>query len=387
MAHGAFARLWHKKMDGEVVMKIRFCFMLLFISFILNGCAQLVQQPSLEDLGMIGVMGFDDAGKDKMKVTVTVPQPSDDAMKKTQIYSIDVVMVHEAIVKLSAQAERTLTPAQLRVIIIGDELAKKRGVGDVIKHLYRDPLIGDNVFVAVVEGSAEKLLKAEYPDKPNINTYLNNLLHPRESTAFNPFTTIHDFVYDLTNEVTDPIAPYLVKEGKDIQIAKIAVFKGDKLVGNITPEEAKIVQGLQNVVQIPSFLLPVHKEKGSEEFILIDFVKTDFAIRSNGNLNSPVITLDLYLRGSVVEYTGEKNFENDKERNKLLNAIEQELKKQTEMLLEKFRKENIDPIGLSKSLRQEYRGDWSEEKGRAALQRAKYKVLVEAEIISTGTIK
>jgi spore germination protein len=373
---------------------------LLPFVMILSSCATQFEIPSLEDLGMVGVMAFDYVDEKKMKITVSVPQPSEDATEKTQFYSTEVAMVHQAIVALSAQSERTLSTAQLRVILFGEELARKEGVKDIIKHLYRDPAVGDNVFIAITKGSAEELMKAKYPDKPQINQFLNDLLHPRESTAFNPFTTVHDFIYDLTNEVSDPLAPYLEQKEKTVEISKIALFNHEKMVGTISPEEAKIVQGLQNVVQIPSFLSIIHqaeeeknKEKRNKEEnkptrILIDFVKTKFKVTSNGDLNEPELDIKIYLRGSIVEYTGDKtNFENSETLNSIQTVVEKELEKNLEKLLKKFKDLSIDPIALSESLRRKYRGEWSKEKGLRALKKAKVNYHTELEIISTGTIR
>ncbi|WP_332631544.1 hypothetical protein [Halalkalibacter flavus] len=77
---------------------------------------------------------------------------------------------------VSTLTEKTLTSAQLRVVLFSEEFARKRGVMKELENLYRDPQVGSNVFVAVVKGTVEDILTATYKDKPEINNYINELL-------------------------------------------------------------------------------------------------------------------------------------------------------------------------------------------------------------------
>lgn len=358
------------------------------ITLFISGCATQLERPTLEDLAMVGVMAIDAAENNMMEVTLAVPQPARDVKQTTQIYDEKVHLVHEAIIRLSAESAREISVAQMRVILFGEEYARKRGLRDAIQHLYRDPMVGDNVFVAVVEGKAGDLIKRQYPDKPFIGIFLNDLLHPRASTAFSPFTTVHDFMYDMTSEVKDPTAPIIIRDREDIRIKAIVLFEDGKMVDTITPEEAKIVQGLQNTVQIPSFLFTIEDEKESKEQtdrLLVDFVKTEFKKSFNGDMNDPVITLDLYLQGSVVEYTGVKNLEDIEVLVELESIIAKEVEIATRALVEKFVEKRIDPIGLAEPVRRKYRGEWTKELGMEAVLNAKYIIKADVEILNSGT--
>jgi spore germination protein len=152
-----------------------------------------------------------------------------------------------------------------RVVLVSEEFARKVGIRRIIMQLYRDPAVSDTVFVAIVKGSTEELITGDYPDKPGITTFLNDLPHPRTTTAFSPFTKIHDFIFHMTEEVSDPVVPYLEKKEGYVEISKVALFKEDKMIGEMTPEEAKIVQGLDRRKRLPDFLLEINKGKDTEE--------------------------------------------------------------------------------------------------------------------------
>jgi spore germination protein len=356
---------------------------------LLSGCATQFEQATLEDLALVTVMGIDAAEENKIKITVSIPQPSEEAKEKTQTLSTEAELIHQAILKLSTRSEREVSVSQMRAVLIGEELARKEQLGDLIKHLYRDPGVGDNVFLAIVKGTAEDIMKADYPSQPHFGHYINNLLHPRITMAFSPFQTIHDFMYDWTNEVSDPLMPYLVKKEDPIEIEAIALFKGPKMIGTMTPEEAKIVQGLQNVSQIPSFFTKINDETEMDKnaMVLVDFVKTQFKTKSNGDLDHPVILIDLFLRGSIVEYTGTRDFEKTGDIDLLQKAIENQIEKDTREIVNRLIQMEIDPMGLSKSLRRKHRGEWSKETGIEALKRAKIQYQVKVELTSSGTMK
>ncbi|UZN00760.1 hypothetical protein OL548_15665 [Lysinibacillus sp. MHQ-1] len=96
-------------------------------------------------------------------------------------------------------------------MLVNEDFARKGEIQNVIQHLYRNAEVGNKVLIAIVKDKAEAIIKGNYPDKPNINIYINDLLEPSINTAFNPNTNIHDFMYTITNPVTDTIIPYLEK--------------------------------------------------------------------------------------------------------------------------------------------------------------------------------
>lgn len=220
-------------------MRKRLVVMVLAL-LITAGCAPEIEAPTLEDMGMIGVMGFDYVDGHRMKVTVSMPMPTQGAKEKTQVFTAISKLPSESLISLSTKTERTMVFSQLRVVLVGEELARKSGLQKIVIDLYRNPAVGDNVFIAVVKQTAEEVISGKYPDKPEINSYLNNLLRPRRETAFEPFTPLHDYIFTSTNEVSDPSLPYLEKRGGEIVVSNVAVFKGHKMIGKLTEREGKI---------------------------------------------------------------------------------------------------------------------------------------------------
>lgn len=363
--------------------------LLFLFLWMISGCATQMEQPALEDVGLIGVMGFDYVDENKMKVTVSVPQPAQDAEEKTEIYSVTVNLVHESIMKLSTESERTLSAAQLRVVLFSEKFATKHGIEQIIKHLYRDSVVGDKVFVAVVKGSVEELMTAKYPDKPRIGVYLNGLLHPHMGIAFSPFTTIHDYIFHLSDGVSDPITPYLEKKNSNVKVSKVALFKRGKMVGTMSPEEAKLVSALHFNKDLANIKLKIkEKEMKKPTWILLHFVKNTSKIESNGNLDNPEFNVEISLTANVQEYTGTEDLEKDVHVNGVETAINEVIKKDMEKLLKKFQKIGVDPIRLGEAMRSHIgKSEWSKEVWMDTFPRAQFDIKVQTEIKSTGTLE
>ncbi|GAE24504.1 hypothetical protein JCM9140_438 [Halalkalibacter wakoensis JCM 9140] len=364
---------------------------MLLIVFLFSacGCADPnLEQPVIEDLGMIGVMGFDYVDEEKVKISVSLPQPSKDAEEQVQHFTSTVKLPHEALMDISTLTEKTLTPAQLRVLLFSEEFARKRGLMKIIENLYRDPLVGSNIFVAVAKGNAEEILTGTYKDKPEINIYLTELLTPRTMTAFSPFTTIHDFIHENTDEVADPSAPYLEGMDGSVKITKVALFEDDKMIDTIEPEEAKLVEAMKGTKDLPpvSFLIPSADGNGDETFVM-KFTTTRVDFDVNGDLNNPEIFVYLYARGKVVDYDGTRYISQPENRKEVEEEASTFLENKIMAALTQFQEQGIDPIAIGEHFRIKNARGWSKDRWIEAFKNADVTTHVEIRIVSTGTIK
>lgn len=366
------------------------CWLLLFcLPLLLSGCAAEIERPTLEDLGMVGVIGIDQLDGKKMRVTVSMPQPEQqNAKDKTQTYSTDAQLLHQATMDLSTASERSLSLGQLRVVLFGEDFARETGLLKSLVHLYRDATVGDKVFVAVVKGKAEDVIKAKYTAKSNISIFLNDLLRPRLATAFSPFTGIHDFIYAATDKVADPMVPYLEQQEHTVKLTKVALFHGDKMYSTMSQQEGKIARLLMNKRIVPDLRLHIVEDvTKSKVNLIISYIQGKCEVKSNGQLKSPVISIKATMRGQIVEYAGNLDLSEGKDVQRIEAAISEEVKRQLTALISRFQKEGIDPVGLGESIRSKHRGPWSEQEWKKRFPQAKFNIVVRTEVISTGTLR
>ena len=374
--------------EGAIMSRKKFFIMTFLISALLIGCAPREARVSLEDIGMVGIVAFDYVDENTMELSIAIPQFSPNAQKDTEVFSKKAHIASKGIIDLEALSDKKITFNQLRVILIDEEFARKADLKKTIRHLYRNPQTSNKVLIAIVKGiTAKELLKADYPDKPNINFYLNDLLKPTINTAFNPNTTIHDFIYTATNPVIDPVMPVIERKDEKIEITSVALFKNNQMFDTVTAEDAYIIQNLQKQNKIAPLAINLDQGHGIER-IVFNIVKNKVHIKSNQNIELPQLTISLELRGSIVEYKGERDSDLSTSAGltKIENDINKQVKHQIVHFLDRLKNEQVDPIGFSEYFRKHYNGKWTEEMTAELISKLEYDLQVDTTIISTGTL-
>jgi len=388
MAYPVIAGALHTQTKGDQPMRIPYAkvWILLLFTLLANGCSfTRFEKPTIEEMGFISIMGFDYIDAEKMKTVVSVLKATPNLKETHQIFTSNVSLPHEALMVLPTKSEKTIVPQQMRAVLFSEEFATKRGLFQTVKGLYRDPRIGDNVLVAIVKGNVEELMSTKYQRAPELGTYINDLLRPRQETAFHPFTTIHDFIYDTTSGTADASLPFIEKKENKIQITKVAVLKDGKIAEYLSPKEGNAIQTLSNNKKLPSMYLEV-AEKGKREKVVLHYIQNKTAISSNGDLQSPVFNIDIRLQATVLGYTGKRNLEETEQRQQLEKELAEKIKAITAATLLKLQKKQLDPAGLTERLRMHYRGKWKKQYGEKALQNATYRITVQVEIMGVGTL-
>jgi len=362
--------------------------LLLTVCICLTACSSKEKKVPLEDIGMVGVMAIDYIDEDLFRLTMTIPQFSEDAKENNESFTVETDLLSKGIIEIESLSDKKVVLNQLQVILINEEFARLGQTEEIIRFLYRNSEIGNKVLIAVVKESGEKILSAKYPDKPNINFYLNDLLGPSINTAFNPNTNIHDFMYTQTNPVFDSILPYLTKKEDEIELSGIALYKAKSMIKVLTPQEGLIIQSLQNRKNLMPLYLTLNENNG-EEKLLLDLLNSRVNMKSNKDLSSPKLTIHLKLEGTLVEYKGVKEgqLNTNKDISKLQNEINQKLESDILNFMEELKELQVDPVGLTENFRMYYNGDWSHKKTIDVISKLELDITVETIIFSTGTLK
>lgn len=371
-------------------------YVVLFLSVIfIIGCSPFDLEEdivTLEHYGMVGVLGFDLTDEGGTKMTVSIPQYNEEAEQLTQTFTVEGRLPHETIIRFSSRSEKILTFDQLRTVLFSEDFAREKGLGVILKTLYRDPSIGTNVRIGVVKGSVEELLNKKYSAHPETSNYLRQLLKPRTATAFNPFTSLHDFIFRMTDQISDPSTPYLEIVKDSVDITKVAIFEEDKMIDTVVPEDAKIVEGMKHRKRIPDIVELIKEvnpdtNKDEDVMVILKFVDAQYDTTSNGNSEDPKIHAHLYIRGIINNYEGYYNLEKMSERKELEKKIEDQIEGRMAELIKTFQEQRVDPLGLGYTFRFRYKGgDWEKELWKDIFNRAEVTVNSKVTIVSTGVM-
>ncbi|QOS76825.1 Ger(x)C family spore germination protein [Paenibacillus sp. JNUCC31] len=248
---------------------------------LLTGCWD---RQELNELGIMLGLGVDKDGE-MIKVTAQVVVPNEVSSKSgggkgtpvTQ-YQASAPTLFEAMQKLTQSSPRRIFMAHIRVMVIGEEYARKAGIYDVTEALMREPTVRPDYYVMVARNTtAAKVL--------DVLTPLENL--PAEK-LFNSLD-VSSKIWSPTTTVTgDQLMEYMIAPGiqpvitgveivgpqeksgsKDnistihspasLKSTGLSVFKKDKLIGWLTEDESKGYNYIRNNVKSTIGHLPCRK--------------------------------------------------------------------------------------------------------------------------------
>ncbi|KMJ59631.1 hypothetical protein AB685_01795 [Bacillus sp. LL01] len=189
--------------------------------------------------------------------------------------------------RMNIGLSRKLIYSHTRIIVIDESLAKE-GVGDVLDFLERTGEFRNDFNILISRGTkASDIIKTTYPLElvPSIKVHKQIEIY-LEEWGGDPYVRLTDFISSLTSKGRHPVTSAVSIEGnpeagKNIEqnskteldstviISGLSIFKKDKLIGFLSPEEARDylwTQGLNRT----SLTVPCYMENNEEENNFLD---------------------------------------------------------------------------------------------------------------------
>ncbi|MEH7500486.1 Ger(x)C family spore germination protein [Neobacillus drentensis] len=386
-----------RKFHNSKLILLTVCSMTMVIS---AGC---VQQKPLEKLGLITTSGYDLEGTNQIKGTAVVQKFDPMTESATKVITSVAKTSKGLRQQENLQSNQKLVTGQLRSVVYSRELAQK-GIIQFVDTLNRDAAIGNMVYLTIADKSASEIMEIETNNKGRLNlgTYMYNLIKQNVDGEQIISPTLHEFNHNYYDIGKDPVLPILKVKKKDVIISGVGLFKGDRLVDELkqgdlfylkilidkykagtkemgykTDQLKKIIIKNENYTKKPIFskiYVSIDNIRSKTKIKLID--KKNLRFRVNVELDSRVLemteALDLGKPASV----------------KLLEKkFDQSMKKKIEGLLLRFKKLEIDPIGLGNEYEAHLRGKpITQEEWDRRYKDVTFDVHVKNTIVQTGVI-
>lgn len=292
------------------------------ILLILGGCWS---RRELNDIAIVLGLGIDRTGEE-YSVSVQIVNPGEIAARGgggkggvVLTQSEKAGTLAEALRKITTKAPRKLNLAHLRVIIFGEELARA-GIGKTLDFLSRNHEVRADFAVLVAKGlPAEKVLRVytvsqepipankiykslETTEATRSGTTLvsmDDLLSDIESKMKYPALTGVELMGDIhnpdseTRENVESMKPLTV-----IRIAKLAVFKKDKLVGWFNENESRGYNYIVGNVRGSVEEIPCSDRPGK---IAIDVIRTERKLYAKVTEGTPRGEVRIRMEANVAE--------------------------------------------------------------------------------------
>jgi spore germination protein len=361
-----------------------------------------VETKQLEKLGLITAQGYDLEEENQLKGTVVVHKFDPLAQNLTKVITVDANTSKALRQKQNLEIDQKLVLGQLRCVIYSKELAKK-GISQLVDALNRDPTVGNMVYLTVAEKDALSIMNLDKKKlKVNLGTYLYNLIKQNVESEQLTSPTLHEFNHNFQDHGRDPVLPILKIKDGGVIIEGIALFKDDRIVGELKNEQlfyAKVLSdkyksGTQELGFSRSRFEKIIKKKDEGKdrkvynklFISVDNIRSKSKIKLIDK-EKLRFRIDVELDSRLLETTEPLDLSTTENIKFIEKEINREMEKQILDLLKYFREKQVDPAGFGNEYMAYIRKKpLSKKEWRELYKDATFEVHVNNTIVKTGVI-
>jgi spore germination protein len=341
---------------------------------VLTGC---VEQKIIDDINIMSAVGYDAKEDGKVKGTIIIPVYKADKSISNESF-MSVANVSKEINRQSQmKSADPLENGGIEVVLFGKELAE-RGLQDITDTFERDASIGSRLYLAVVDGNADEVLEKNLGNL-GTGSYLSTLLEHNMRHRELPQSNLHLFMYSYYSKVKDSFLPYVKLTGNKVKIIGIALFDEDKAVDYLNNSEMFFFKLL-----LENFRNGAYTFKLGKDYVTTYNITMKRKYHIEDPLTQPKVKLQVKLEAHIREFSGEKL--DSKVIDRAGKSLEEQINKKTQELLDRFRDEGIDPVGIGVLAKTRTR-NFDPEKWNAVYPNATFEVSSKVLITETGVIE
>ncbi|MCM3628679.1 Ger(x)C family spore germination protein [Paenibacillus glycanilyticus] len=380
--------------------------MLISIAMTLASCWN---RRELNDLAIALAIGIDKAG-DQYLVSVQVVDPGEVAannrtMTRTPVtlYQAKAQTILEAIRKMTTVSPRSIYAAHLRMLIIGEDLARE-GIGDSLEYMSRYYEHRTDFYIAIAKGTtaASTLKILTHLEAIPANLMFSSLQASQKEWAPTAAITLDQLIMDIVSKGKDPVVTGLRIKGDrekgmsrknvesiaspaQLQYSGLAIFEKDRLVGWLDDVESRgysfihdDVSNTVGVIKCPDggkITLEVIRSKTTSKAKLINGKpEMRLGIRTEVSIGEVMCKIDLTQKSSIyeMEHLGEETVRSFVE--KTINEVQENYK--------------VDIFGFGEVVHRAYPAYWKtvENEWDSVFRNMPVKLDVVINIRQTGTV-
>ncbi|MBH0330933.1 spore gernimation protein [Brevibacillus brevis] len=361
---------------------------------VVTGCGD---RQIFDETGLATAVGYDLSKDGKIRGTAIMPSINPEVKQKIQIFSATGETSKSIRDRVNLQSDKRVLGGQIRVALYSENLAR-RGLGSIVDTLYRDSSISSRVYLCLFEGETYDMLTYPYSEEGNIGIYLYRMIEQNIEGEKIPSSTMHEFFRAYYDKGIDPIMPYIARKGNELQIKGIALFRGDRYVGWITPKEAFLIKLMHGKFSIGSYdtSVPAHifgevpKNRGSKKDrvqLVFDTISSHSKIELT-QVSPPIFDIHIRLNARILELTLPLKLENARLMKIMEHALEEELGKELQKVVHKLQDHNVDPAGFGIVYRSNRRGkaNMKQAEWRKMFKDATFRFHIKSTIIRNGVM-
>lgn len=381
-------------MQKIVRIKIKKMVAILMIVIFSNTLIGCWDQKIYEKVGFILVVGIESSKEKHKKLLVTYTNPAIGLGKKNQVEltSQEADLLRQAREISRTKTSRPLEAGKIQQVLISKELAEKGEIHNLVSIFSSDPLSPTLALLIIVDGSPYELCKKslEFPDKPRIGMYLNQLFEAAIKDSKVAETRIYNFDTEYYAEGLDSIVPMIKLESTTVKLAGSALFSRDKMVGNIDVKQTTLMLAMMNKLKNTAeyiFRVPNIEDahSGVRDGIAASIKKIKRKINVTIDRGKPIINIQLKFKGFIDEYRWD-DLDKEKKYRELESEMAGELKNECLNIIKYTQAVGSDPLGIGDIVRAKHSDYWKKVDWKEAYKTAEINIDVKFELESHGLL-
>ncbi|NHN32984.1 Ger(x)C family spore germination protein [Paenibacillus agricola] len=278
-----------------------------------------------------------------VSLKLAIPSPnSKQKQDEFEVSSAEGSTISEAIEKIKTKVSMELEFGQTKVIILGEELAKK-DLFPTVDWLARNRAIQKIALVAIGKPNAKAILdiRPKSARLPGYNLYLSLSKSGTESN-FITQVRLFDFYRKIYEKGWDPVLPIVTLQGNGFDINQTAVFAKKNILHTslvLNPKNTEINNMISK--NQPHIVFPIQREDLNFSVDLLS-TRSRYSIK---NVSAKPATLHITISGNGNIIESKSPLEN-KELRRYEKLAQEVIKERIESYLQVIQKANMDPVGF-----------------------------------------
>ena len=372
--------------------KVYISILLIVLVISLVGCTE---SKILERISLVTLIGYDFGKEEIVEATAVVRQVGTELESKVSIITAENETSGGTRAKVNLRATEKIMVGQLRGILLGSEFAEG-GIGHYIDTLLKNTAISGGTLMAVVDGETRPLLEFEYPAIDDIGEHVYKLLKQNIKSEQVVSSTLHEVAHDYYSMGRDIAMPIIKKDEELIEISGIALFRKDKMVGEIPIEDGFYVKlsrddydaGILEIkIEGDDLTSSLAKDSSGEIHLIFDPIKT---YRNVTLVDPETPEFDLYLnvQARLLEIKPSINTEESKNLEKLEKEIGKKLSSEISRVIADCQEIGSDVFGYGEFYRSSVRNSkLTDEKWHEMYKDMVVNVKVDFTLLRSGVFE
>jgi spore germination protein KC len=335
---------------------------------VLTGCWDRAELP---EKGFVMGIAIDQTEEGRYTLTTQIFKPAQAVGGKgneTSYINVTTedLSISKAIRDMPLHLGRKLQWSHMRVILVGDKLAKSRKIADILEFFYRDHEPRLTAPIMITEGIAKDYLQI----KPYIeNTIAQQYLESERSSASSNAKAVKANLLELGLQMKSPVGnallPYVSVHKNErlheISVAGAAMFKKGNYIGTLDSDLVEGLHMLMNKYVSGMTQIPCNPHSETAPMESVEILTMHSKMQPELGKHPLKVRYQIRVDTALSELTCSK-IENAKEEKAFVDKVREAIKKQLTATTERLTKIKFDALGLGNAVYRKHPDLWKKWK-------------------------